>query len=169
MDEILALDPAQCKMDKRKLRFERCKNAAKLEAQKKIAERKEKASGKSDSKKAYNSEAAPVKRKKPKVDLGKVLEGKPKVIFHLTLQPYKLIMVFRTSEKPSSPAMWIEFSEGSRRRKPNCRNSRESLVRSNIAKQLFSSVRRGKPTARRSRKVPKRKRRARSDCISLVC
>jgi len=67
-------------MDKRKLRFERCKNAAKLEALKKIAERKEKATaGKAGDKKAYNSDAAPSKRKKPKIDLGKELEGKPKV------------------------------------------------------------------------------------------
>ena len=82
MDEVLALDPAQCKMDKRKLRFDRCKNAAKLEALKKIAERKEKAktAGKTDSKKkAYNADAAPIKKKKPAADLGKELEGKPKV------------------------------------------------------------------------------------------
>lgn len=81
MDEVLALDPAQCKMDKRKLRFDRCKNAAKLEALKKIAERKEKAKTTSskDPKKAYNADAAPIKKKKPAADLGKELEGKPKV------------------------------------------------------------------------------------------
>lgn len=90
VDELMALDSAQSKMAKRKLRFERCKSAAKMEAIKKnkvAAEEKEKAS--KDRQHAFNAEAAPKKIKaKGNPALGEKLKDLPKVCSFLSSSVY---------------------------------------------------------------------------------